>query len=128
MARNSLMVLTPPGWTDSGMAVAACRAGARGVLDLEYACSPADAEAALARLARYAPAGFGVRVSRDAGELLPVLLALPPGRLAWVVLAGEDHPGRPDWVARLRRRGAEVLLEAVSLAEAVRAEEAGADG
>src|SRR5262245_17332397 len=99
MELTSVIVLTPPGWADPGLAAAACRAGARGVLDLEHVRSPDEAEAALARLARYAPGGFGVRIGRNGGELLPLLLELPPGRLAWVILAGEDHPERPEWIA-----------------------------
>src|SRR5262249_4046508 len=111
-----LLVLTPPGSGDAALAIAACRAGAVGVLDLEFATDPAAARAALDRLNQFTSAPFGVKLGRDGGPLLPLLAELPAGRLGWVVLAGGDHERLPEWLKEFRGRGVTVVLEAVSLA------------
>jgi 3-oxoacyl-(acyl-carrier-protein) synthase/NAD(P)H-dependent flavin oxidoreductase YrpB (nitropropane dioxygenase family) len=99
-------------------AVAAHRAGARGAIDLEFA-GPGSAEA-VRKLAAFAPGGFGVRLG--SGGDLPVGV-----RPAWVVLGGND-PALAEQVRRFRDGGAEVLVEAVSVAEAKAGAAAGADG
>ena len=37
MHRADIIVLTPPAWIDASFAIAACRSGAKGYLDVEYA-------------------------------------------------------------------------------------------
>jgi acyl transferase domain-containing protein/NAD(P)H-dependent flavin oxidoreductase YrpB (nitropropane dioxygenase family)/NADP-dependent 3-hydroxy acid dehydrogenase YdfG len=123
MEPRDLIVLTPPGAADPSLAIAACRAGAGGVLDLEFCRDAAAASAALTRLARFAGRGFGVQLRADADELFALLTAKP----ARVILVG-DSPTLPDRVHALRAAGAEVLVSAVSPAQAARAAEAGADG
>jgi hypothetical protein len=51
-----VMALTPAGPPDSSLAIAGCRAGARGILDLEFAAKPA-ARLTLGQLARFTTAG-----------------------------------------------------------------------
>ena len=122
MDSRDLIVLTPPG-ADAALAIAATRAGAVGALDLEYTTDPTAIADALARLARFAP-GFGILVRAD--DALPDQLALAkPTR---VILAGGDGPELADHIRTLRAAGAQVWREAVSLAEAVRGAELGADG
>ncbi|HJZ54537.1 MAG TPA: hypothetical protein VKE74_06240, partial [Gemmataceae bacterium] len=123
MEPRDLIVLTPPGEPEPSLAIAAGRAGARGVLDLEFASDPTHTAGALARLARFAPAGFGVKLGLDAVRFLSHL----PPQLGCVILSG-NHPELSDTLRQARQTGAEVLIEAVSLPEAVRAVEAGADG
>ena len=123
MDPRDLIVLTPSGSADPSLAIAACRAGARGVLDLEFA--PSGPRAALERLARFAGPGFGVQVRVDAGDVFELLAQFRP---ACVILAGADHPDLPARIRGLKSAGAEVLREAVSVAEAARAVELGADG
>src|SRR6516225_1281724 len=120
MELNDLIVLTQTGLIDPALAIGACRAGARGVLDLEFAADAATVGAAVDRLVRFAPDGFGVALGPGSGRLLP-----DSGRPAWGILAdGSPSGGVASW----RERGAEVLVEATTLDEAVQGAEAGADG
>ena len=128
MQASDLIVLTPAGTLDPALAIAAGRAGARGILDAGFATDRAQLTAALDRLARFAGGRFGVRLGRDAGRLVSSLLRTPAGRPTWVVLADADTPEHADTVRRFREAGVEVLFEAVSLAEGVRGEQLGADG
>ena len=65
MEPHDLIVLTPTGGADPSLAIAACRAGAWGVLDLEHT-SPLAARPALVRLARFTT-GFGLGVGSVIG-------------------------------------------------------------
>jgi acyl transferase domain-containing protein/NAD(P)H-dependent flavin oxidoreductase YrpB (nitropropane dioxygenase family)/NAD(P)-dependent dehydrogenase (short-subunit alcohol dehydrogenase family)/acyl carrier protein len=116
MLSSDIFVLAPAGWSEPGVAIAACRAGVKGTLDLEHA-TPAAVE----KLARYAPA-FGVRIT-SAADTTRLGGASP----SWVILTA-DHPELKSLADRFRDAGAQVLVEAVSLSEAVRGAEAGADG
>ena len=60
MRHGDIFALTPPGVTDANLAIAACRAGARGVLDLEYVNEPSQARTALSHLAGHVAGPFGV--------------------------------------------------------------------
>ncbi|MBX9585201.1 MAG: acyltransferase domain-containing protein, partial [Gemmataceae bacterium] len=122
MEPSDLIVLTPPGSADPAVAVAAARAGARGTLDLEFGGDAERVGGSVRRLARFARR-WGVKVRPDAGIGLPA-----DARPAWVILAGGDLPELAAAVEQWRAAGAEVLVEAVSLPEAVRAAELGADG
>src|SRR2546421_1106782 len=128
MEPSDLIVLTPPGVADPALAIAACRAGALGTLDLEFTRDPSAAGPVLARLEEFARAPFGVRLGRDGGGLLPRLAGLPADRLGWVVLAGGDHEQLPTLVGQFRARGVTVFWESTSLAEAKRGQELGVDG
>jgi acyl transferase domain-containing protein/NAD(P)H-dependent flavin oxidoreductase YrpB (nitropropane dioxygenase family)/acyl carrier protein len=122
MEPSDLIALTPPGSPDPAVAVAAARAGGRGTLDLEFVGDAGRAGGAVRRLARFA-GRWGVKVRPDIGFGLPA--DVRPG---WVILAGGDLPTLPAAAEQWRRSGAEVLVEAVGLPEAVRAAELGADG
>jgi acyl transferase domain-containing protein/NAD(P)H-dependent flavin oxidoreductase YrpB (nitropropane dioxygenase family)/NAD(P)-dependent dehydrogenase (short-subunit alcohol dehydrogenase family) len=126
MARFEAIVLTPAGSGDAAIAIAACRAGARGLLDLEY--SPATDLAGLQQLERFTSGPFGVKFGRYGAELVERLCHRPPARLAWVLLAGGEHAELPRWIQALRSLPVQVLLEATTLAEAQLAEELGVDG
>src|SRR5262245_12213763 len=122
MIPNDVIVLTPPGFCDPSLAIAAARAGARGFLDLESAGDSDAALAALAKADRFVPAKFGIKIGSSEHLLAKKILAQSPAKLAWVLLS--DHGGR-DLNAAINlflRAGIDVFLEAVDLAEARRAE------
>jgi NAD(P)H-dependent flavin oxidoreductase YrpB (nitropropane dioxygenase family) len=123
MEPRDVIVLTPAGAADPSLAIAAARAGACGVLDLEFA-APGAAETALAKLARFAT-GFGVQLRADAADPFDLLHTFQPGV---VVLAGADSPALASRVEELKRAGVAVLREAVGVAEAARAVELGVGG
>ena len=128
MHRADIIVLTPPAWIDSSFAIAACRSGAKGYLDVEYATEQ-QAWEQLRRLELYAPTPFGIKVGPEGASLLDALLAgFPPDRLAWVCLAGGGHGDLERCIEGLKGRGRRVLFEAVSLAEAQLGERLGVDG
>ncbi len=117
MDLHNLLGMTPPGHADPSLVIAACRAGARGILDLEYVDSMASAQSALERVAEHARGPFGVKLGRRNASLLPLLEKYRPEELSWVVLAGGDFPELADWVERFQDRGVAVLWEAISVEE-----------
>ena len=128
MHRADIIVLTPPAWIDSSFAIAACRSGAKGYLDVEYATEQ-QAWEQLRRLELHAPTPFGIKVGPEGATLLDALLAaFPPDRLAWVCLAGGGRGDLERCIEGLKGRGRRVLFEAVSLAEAQLGERLGVDG
>src|SRR4029078_13502305 len=69
MESRHLMVLSPACTIDPSLAIAACRAGAVGGLDLEFAADTAIADEALDRLVRFAAgSAFGVLIRTEHGE------------------------------------------------------------
>jgi acyl transferase domain-containing protein/NAD(P)H-dependent flavin oxidoreductase YrpB (nitropropane dioxygenase family)/acyl carrier protein len=122
-----VMALAPPGGRASTLAIAACRARARGGLDLEFTRDLDLARAEMEYLARFTAGPFGVKLGREAGPLIDLLLT-QPYRLAWVTLAGGDSPDLAAWLERFHKHGVEVLLEATSLPEIELAECLGVDG
>ncbi|HXD86551.1 MAG TPA: nitronate monooxygenase, partial [Urbifossiella sp.] len=119
MEATDLIVLTPAGCLDPSPAIAACRAGARGTLDLQFTDDLNRAVAATHRLAAFAGPRFGIKLGSNAKARS--LANLEP---AWVILPGTSIGEIPT----LREAGIEVLIEAVSLPEAIEAAGQGADG
>ncbi|MCS6864889.1 MAG: beta-ketoacyl synthase N-terminal-like domain-containing protein [Gemmataceae bacterium] len=124
MEPRDLLVLTPTATAHPSLAIAACRAGACGVLDAEFA-SPAAVRSALERLVRYAGAGFGLQLPATASEVWPLVASARP---ACVILAGPDTPELPERVQTLKSLRIAVFREAITLAEAQRAVELGVEG
>jgi acyl transferase domain-containing protein/NAD(P)H-dependent flavin oxidoreductase YrpB (nitropropane dioxygenase family)/NAD(P)-dependent dehydrogenase (short-subunit alcohol dehydrogenase family) len=120
-----LAVLPPPGRPDARLAIAGSRAGAIGVLNLEFAAGGAEAAAALARLAELGRGRRGALVDGRA-DLLDVVLRAPVA-LDAVLLSGWDGDRLGEHVSEIRRRGAQAHVVATSIAEARAGEAAGAD-
>src|SRR5689334_6947090 len=120
-----ILAPTPPAGAPT-LAVAACRAGACGVVDLELAHLAAPE--AVHEFARLANTPFAVKLGHNAGAALDALLAQRPAPLRRVILAGGAHPQAGAWVRRLREAGLEVLWEAISVAEAEFGQQLGVDG
>jgi acyl transferase domain-containing protein/NAD(P)-dependent dehydrogenase (short-subunit alcohol dehydrogenase family)/acyl carrier protein len=117
MEATDVIVLSPAGVCNPAPAIAACRAGARGFLDLEFAGDNSASANSIQQLARFAPSGFGLKLQPG--------FALPAGiRPKWIIVAGGDFTCIP----KLRETGAELLAEAVNVAEAERAVATGVDG
>jgi acyl transferase domain-containing protein/NAD(P)H-dependent flavin oxidoreductase YrpB (nitropropane dioxygenase family)/NADP-dependent 3-hydroxy acid dehydrogenase YdfG len=119
MVPSDIFILTTPGLIDEAIAIGACRSGARGILDLEYAADASTVKAVVDRLIRFAPGGYGVALG-DAGQRLLPDSAQPK----WVILAGGTRDGIASW----RDRAAEVYVEASTLDEAVQGAAACPDG
>src|SRR5262245_11200568 len=117
MRHSDVIVLGAAGWGDAALPIAACRAGARGFLDLEFA-SRETARSLTGKLGRFAGAGFGLKVGPEGFPFLAKLLSDRPAGLTSVLLAGGDHPELPRLVEQLHAYKVEALLEAVTLVEA----------
>ncbi|TVZ77482.1 type I polyketide synthase [Streptomyces sp. BK340] len=116
-AQDLILCLTPFGEPDAGPAVAACGAGALGILDLGDGDRRSREE--LHRLSRSAPGPFGVRVTGRC--------ALDPGELGGApdtVVLARDAPWNVGEVAARYR----VLAEVTDLTQAREAVRAGAHG
>ena len=124
------IVLSPPGTPDVALPIAGSRAGAIGVVNLEFAT---DNEAALAGLSSLVALGrgrCGALVdcqSELLSELLSALLAERIAGLEVIVLANPDGARLADLVAAIHRTGCQAFSQATSLAEALAAEAAGVD-
>src|SRR5829696_753157 len=86
------IVCSPPGPPDAALAIAGSRAGALGVLDLEFAAEASGAGGALARLAALGRGRRGALVDAGSG-LLEVVLDEPFDGLDAILLAGASGDG-----------------------------------
>jgi len=102
MPQLRLMVVTPPGPPQEELAIAACRAGVPGVIELEYAPDAGGSLAALARLRRFTSAPFGVKLSPERETICRALLQSGEARPDWVLLAGGERLGSSSVEGRLR--------------------------
>jgi acyl transferase domain-containing protein/NAD(P)H-dependent flavin oxidoreductase YrpB (nitropropane dioxygenase family) len=122
----TFVCLTPGGDPDPALAIAACRAGALGVLNLEYRDEP-ESRLALQSLAAAGRGPFGVQINCQSLSLLNALLADAPDRLLAVILA---QPGAELSAAidAIHQKSLQAFVVATNLEAAVSAEAAGADG
>jgi len=118
-------VLCPSGSPDATVPIAGSRAGALGVVNLEFAV---DLDAGLAQLRRLCELGRGRRgVLLDGGETLAAVLAAQPDGLDTVLLANTPAEELQALVELVHGAGLQAYVVATALAEAVAAQDAGAD-
>ncbi|AMV36070.1 type I polyketide synthase [Planctomyces sp. SH-PL62] len=121
------MVLTPGGFPDPSLAIAGSRAGAVGVLNLEFVDEMDLALTALDRLATMGRDRLGVLLDAGATDLLRAILARPLAGLETIILAGAD-PGRlKPLVELIHDAGLKAFLIATGLEDAVAGQVAGVD-
>ncbi len=123
-----LIVLTPAGFLDPALAIAANRAGEFGVLDLEYAPDDQAARQAAARLALFAHNPYGLKLNCAQADLLSTLVANAPEHLSHILLTGRAPELLRPEVEFIHQKGRQVLLEATCLDEARLGAALGVDG
>jgi len=123
-----IICLTPPGSADPTIGIAATRAGALGVLDLELTLDLRAAAAALRAMDRFCRAPFGVKLDGRRTDFLDGVTGALPERARTVLLTPGDPDALAGRVRSLRAGGIRVLLEATSIDEAALAARLGADG
>jgi acyl transferase domain-containing protein/NAD(P)H-dependent flavin oxidoreductase YrpB (nitropropane dioxygenase family)/NAD(P)-dependent dehydrogenase (short-subunit alcohol dehydrogenase family)/acyl carrier protein len=125
-----ILVVTPPvhGAQQGSLAIAASRAGARGLLDLEFTADAAIAAAAIERVERFTQGVYGVKLGPTSDAVAAHLLAHASERLACVLLSGGPHARLTEWAQGFRRLGIEILVECVSVEEMRHAIALQADG
>ena len=121
------IVSTPAGTPDAGVAIAASRAGALGVLDLEFSPDPAAAALEVTRLLEAGRGRCAVRLPAGHHETLPALLNGAPRPLDAVLLTDPDDAGLAVAVATVQAHHARALVVVTDAAQARVAEAAGAD-
>ena len=121
------IVSTPAGTPDARLAIAASRAGALGVLDLEFTPDPAAAAPEVARLLEAGRGRCAVRLPAGHHEALPALLDGAPRPLDAVLLTDPDDAGLAVAVATVQAHDARALVVVTDVAQARAAEAAGAD-
>jgi acyl transferase domain-containing protein len=119
------IVLSPGGPPDATLAVAGCRAGALGVLNLEFVTECERALGELGRLSRSTRTRWGVLL-REA-ELLAGILAAGFERLETILISSQAGGTVGDLVERAHAAGLEAYAVATTLEEARSAVAAGAD-
>ncbi|MEO8660058.1 MAG: beta-ketoacyl synthase N-terminal-like domain-containing protein, partial [Bryobacteraceae bacterium] len=122
-----VIVSNVAGRLDAGIVIAGVRCGAKGLLNLE-AASAVDAAAALARVAKFAGAGFGVQLNAG-GAATDAILEQLPAAVAYVVFsgAGEKAARLKAVVTSARKTAQQVFLELSSAKQAAGAAKAGFD-
>ena len=81
------IIITPAGFPDPSLAIAASRAGELGVLDLEYTDDLSVALDALGELAHYGRNDFGIKIGPESEEILAKVISESYERLKTVILA-----------------------------------------
>jgi acyl transferase domain-containing protein/NAD(P)H-dependent flavin oxidoreductase YrpB (nitropropane dioxygenase family) len=124
------IVVAPGGAANLRLACEAVRSGAWGFVDLEDVPDAEALERAFALLAVEADVALGVKLDASRRRAWEPLLAAHAARLDRVLLSRPPRSAAElrDLVTGLRPLGLEILVEAVSVDEAVAAQEAGADG
>ena len=122
------IVLTLPGFPDPALAVAACRAGAWGILDLEFERDASGARGALARLQSLARSAFGVKLDADAGKFAASVLASAPELCRVALLTGRDTEALAILAREAHSRSMRILIEVRSREELALVRRLGAHG
>ncbi|MET7452187.1 SDR family oxidoreductase [Streptomyces sp. NPDC005574] len=121
-AEDLIIGITPFREPDARLAAAVSRAGGLGVLDL--GTGDRRSREALARLGRWAPGPFGVRIAGDCLLEPADLPGTPAGGGPHTVVLGADSP----WSISHVPSGSRVLVEVTALDEALAAVRSGAHG
>ncbi|HEY63310.1 MAG TPA: SDR family NAD(P)-dependent oxidoreductase [Caldilineae bacterium] len=123
-----VIVSTLPGFLEPSPAIAACRAGEWGILNLEYVEDDESALQAAATLAHYARGKYGLTLSCHQEALLSRLLGESPARPDMILLTGHDTHLLRQAIEAIHQKGLRVLLEVTDLEHARLGEELGVEG
>ncbi|MEP9411408.1 MAG: SDR family NAD(P)-dependent oxidoreductase [Candidatus Brocadia sp.] len=127
MQSFQFIVLTPPCLPDPSIAIAASRAGAIGIADLEYTKNAHDKLNIISRLTRYVRKGCGIKLSSK-DDCFKTIISGLPRQVDIAVLTCDNPEMLHKQVQLLRSKNITVLLEATSLEQAQLGNAAGADG
>jgi acyl transferase domain-containing protein/NAD(P)H-dependent flavin oxidoreductase YrpB (nitropropane dioxygenase family) len=118
------IVSCPCGSTDSSVPIAASRAGALGVVNLEYSTSPEDGRAELEQLCALGRGRTGALVRASA---LESVLSFAPETLDAILLTGADAGDLDRLVTAIHASSRRAYVVALSLEQGIAAQAAGAD-
>src|SRR5437899_1032440 len=93
-----IIVLTPPESADPSVAIAAGRAGALGVLNMELLQDPQAAKAALSAMSRHARRETGIKLNGASTDLIHRLTPELPASVHFIILTAGDESSLPESV------------------------------
>ena len=128
MRKFQFLAVTPTGLIDPSIAIAASRAGELGVLNLEHIKEEQIASAAVAKLARFARKGCGLKLNGADEHFISRLNTDIPKQINLVILTYTNLDTLRQQVKTFHDKNIKILLEVTSLDKALTGAEAGVDG
>lgn len=104
-------VFTPAGASDATLAIAACRAGAVGVVNAEFLSDSQTVLSMLAAVSRFAGEGYGLKLDRTDLTLETALRSPALAGLAWLIVEPGVAISSWDLLVQLHERGVHILVE-----------------
>ncbi len=121
------IVLTPAGTPNPALAIAGSRAGALGILNLEFTGDSEASLSALTELAKHARGRFGVLLDAESEGLLQLVLEQAPPGLEVVALTASAPERLAGLVEAIHANGRRTYVVITNLDEARAGQNAGAD-
>ena len=128
MKQFEKLVLSPVGWQDVSVCIAACRAGAVGIVNAELGWDPPIVRAQLERMVCASATDFGIKVPMLAVQEAETLASYVERGLRWIIVDARRAGVCAAPLRELRARGARIVLEVVSPDWPEGLEESEADG
>jgi acyl transferase domain-containing protein/NAD(P)H-dependent flavin oxidoreductase YrpB (nitropropane dioxygenase family)/NAD(P)-dependent dehydrogenase (short-subunit alcohol dehydrogenase family) len=123
-----LIAITPPGVLDPTIAIAASRAEAIGIFNLEFANDPEAALAAINRLGMNARYPCGIKLDAGNSSFNDALIPNLPEGIGIVILIYSNPVEVTRYVQKLRMHSRLIFLEALSIEHARHGHDLGVDG
>ncbi len=120
--------MTPAGLCCPAIAIAACRAGCVGVLDLEYIKDESAALDCFEKMSAFTDTDFGIKIGKKHIARLDIVADHRPDHFRVLILSCMDKSDLSAVRGSAKTCGLDVLVECVTLAQARSAEAAGVDG
>ncbi|NOY53204.1 MAG: acyltransferase domain-containing protein, partial [Deltaproteobacteria bacterium] len=115
MKKFQKLVYTPSGLSDPTLAIAACRAGGVGILNMEIITDPVSLRRGLGLLHLKSGAPYGLKLKTLQRDLLDVVVDYAAKGLRWLIVDCRSACGAADAIRSLRKEGVRVLVEVLSL-------------
>src|SRR5260370_31434013 len=113
MDEFELIALTAPAMADPSIAIAASRAGALGVINLEFVTAPHEARGAVAKMARHARRETGIKLDSTAADGINALLSDLPDTVRIIIFTAANAELVKIWVPFLHDQKRRVWLEGI---------------
>ncbi|MGD8847497.1 MAG: hypothetical protein PVI54_18400, partial [Desulfobacteraceae bacterium] len=124
----TIIALTPAGLCCPAIAIAACRSGCIGVLDLEYTKDKALAIDSFKKLSRFTDTDFGIKLGKEEIQIFDDMSESFPNHFRTLILSYMDKSELSAALSLFKRRDLHVLVECATVAQAQSASTVGVDG
>jgi acyl transferase domain-containing protein/NAD(P)H-dependent flavin oxidoreductase YrpB (nitropropane dioxygenase family) len=123
-----IFIITTGNIQDTSLPIAASKAGAFGIVNLEYSADVRQALSSIEKIAKLGGPFFGMKISAFdetlSASLQETLSVIPPV----VILSGPPSRAMKRRVSAWHSLGSFVIIEAINLKEAIEAQKSGANG